>query len=607
MTSDFPFDIAPFDSLSATQRAQFQTTVRQVGFARDALILSPETEPAHAFVLTCGHVQLSEAGEGIAVYTPGELFAVRAVLSGRCSGSLIALDAVDAWQIPKALLLECIHSNAAFSAALFVGLGGQLQAGEGRRRDREFLALMMVPIREAFIRPPHFVDGSLDIVSVCRQLSALGLTNTLVRDPQADGERIGMFTTTDLRDALLQPLPPAELPVARVAQFDLVAIGSDAALFDALLMMIRHRVHRILVRDGSRIVGVLSQLDLMGFVSNHSHLIALQVAQAQSVDALRQAALQIDSLIEVLHSGGARIEVIAGLVSELNSQVFARLWALLAPPDLVANSCLLVMGSEGRGEQILKTDQDNALLLRDGVAFPGLEGIAQAFNAALAELGYPRCPGDIMLTNPLWRQPLAAFCDTLRGWLYGPTPGNDGPMHLAIFFDAAAVAGDATLLEQAREYLTAVLSDNDAFLARFAAAADQFPEPGGWFTRLVTRRDEQPLDLKKLGTFPIVHGVRALSLQYRVRETGTVARLGQLAAQQNIGHTLARDLCDALHALMQVRLAHQLRQRQRGETPGNEVRPSALEPQERVLLRDALAVVKGFRQFLRQHYHLDLL
>ena len=335
--------------------------------------------------------------------------------------------------------------------------------------------------------------------------------------------------------------------------------------------------------------------------------ISAQIETAASLAELRDSAQRIDALIVRAHAGGTPAWQIAQQVGVLNGSLFARLWTLQAPPELVAQSCLLVMGSEGRGEQILKTDQDNALLLRDGVAFPGLEGIAQGFNAALAELGYPRCPGDIMLTNPLWRQPLAAFCDTLRGWLYGPTPGNDGPMHLAIFFDAAAVAGDATLLEQAREYLTAVLSDNDAFLARFAAAADQFPEPGGWFTRLVTRRDEPPLDLKKLGTFPIVHGVRALSLQYRVREPGTVARLGQLAAQQHVGHTLARDLCDALHALMQVRLAHQLRQRQRGETPGNEVRPSALEPLERGLLRDALAVVKGFRQFLRQHYHLDLL
>jgi hypothetical protein len=124
----------------------------------------------------------------------------------------------------------------------------------------------------------------------------------------------------------------------------------------------------------------------------------------------------------LLHGSGIRIERITRLVSELNRRLFARLWALLAPAELVANSCLLVMGSEGRGEQILKTDQDNALLLRDGFEYPGLADVAARFNAALAEFGYPPCPGDIMLTNPLWRQPLAAFRDTLRGWIYGHEP-----------------------------------------------------------------------------------------------------------------------------------------------------------------------------------------
>lgn len=333
--------------------------------------------------------------------------------------------------------------------------------------------------------------------------------------------------------------------------------------------------------------------------------IASQVATASGVPMLREAALRIDDMVLRLHAQATPVDRIAQQVGRLNGRVFARLWAMLAPPDLVTHSCLLVMGSEGRGEQILKTDQDNALLLRDGFECPGLEGIAQDFNAALAELGYPRCPGDIMLTNPHWRQPLAAFKATMRGWLYSNEPGDDGPMHLAIFFDAAAVAGDATLLDDARAYLDAIFSHHDAFLARFAAAADQFHEPGGWFHWLRARRDEQPLDLKKLGTFPIVHGVRALSLQYGVREPGTAARLQRLSAQGRLSAPMAADLTHALHVLMQLRLTHQLHQRSRGELPDNEVRPSALDPLEREPLRDALAVVKDFRQFLRHHYRLD--
>jgi CBS domain-containing protein len=581
--------------------------LRLVEFGPDAVILTPETEAAHVYVLVQGHVQLVEAGETAAVYAPQDLFAVRAMLAGRCSGRLVALDAVRAWQIPGAALQDCMRANAAFSAALFALLGGQLQATAGKRRDREFLSLMMAPIGDAFVRKPHFVDGTLDIVSVCRVLSAQGLTNTLVRDTQDGRERIGMFTTTDLRDALLQPVAPDRLAVASVARFDLITIDTNAALCDALLMMLRHRVHRILVTDGTQIIGVLGQLDLMGFVSNHSHLIALQVAQAGSIDALRKAALQMDGLVEVLHGGGARIEVIAGLVSELNSQVFARLWTLLAPPELVANSCLLVMGSEGRGEQILKTDQDNALLLRDGFDWPGLADVAQRFNTALLAFGYPACPGNIMVTNPLWRQTAGAFRETLRQWLYGELP--EAPMHLAIFLDARAVAGDATLLQQARDHLHAIASGSDASLAHFASAIDQFSESPGWWARITALRDreEATVDIKKLGTFPIVHGMRALALQYHLTELGTVQRMRALV---NLGHLeqgLARDLTDSLHFLMGLKLRHNLQQRQLQQPADNLVRLSQFGTMERDMLKDALAIIRRLRQFLRTHFRLDAL
>jgi CBS domain-containing protein len=367
--------------------------------------------------------------------------------------------------------------------------------------------------------------------------------------------------------------------------------------------MVRHRVHRLLVRDGETILGVLSQLDLMSFVANHSHIIALRIEQSGSIAELKAAAQQMDGLVGLLHGGGARIEVITALVSELNTRVFARLWSFVASPELLANSCLIVMGSEGRGEQILKTDQDNALLLRDGFDFPGLEEVARQFNAALSDFGYPPCPGDIMLTNPLWRQPLAAFRETIRGWIYDTDPL--GVLHLAIFCDAAAVAGDASLLQEARRHLATMLADSDAFLARFARAADQFDEPGTWWTRLTAWRDEQPLDLKKLGTFPIVHGVRALALQHRLSAIGTAQRLRSLVDRQLLESELARDVLDALHFLMGLKLKNQLRQRQTGELASNLVLPSVLGTLERDTLKDSLAIIKRFRQYLKHHFRFE--
>ena len=467
--------------------------------------------------------------------------------------------------------------------------------------QREMLSLVTARIRDAFLRKPFYVEGSADLVTVCRELSQRGLTQALVRE----GEKVGIFTTTDLRDALLRPVPPQQLEVREVARFDIVSIDAEADLFEALWLMVRHRVHRLVVTDHGQVIGVLGQLDLVSFVANHSHIVALQIDEAANLADLRAASQRIDEVVTLLHGSGIRIERITRLVSELNTRLIARLWAVLAPPEVVAHTCLLVMGSEGRGEQILKTDQDNALLLRDGFSYPKLPELAAQFSAALAELGYPPCPGDIMVTNPLWRQPLSAFRETLRGWVHG---GHvDGPMHLAIFFDAACVAGDARLLADARTHLNQVLSGQDTWLARFAAAADQFQEPGNWFTRLTTKRDEMALDLKKLGTFPIVHGIRALAMEHGVREQGTATRVDRLVELGKLDDAMARDLVDALRLLMGIRLSHQLKQRAAGLTASNEVRATELSTLEREPLHDALGIVKEFRSFLRLHFKLEAL
>lgn len=483
----------------------------------------------------------------------------------------------------------------------------------GRER-RELVSLMTSRVRDVYIRKPFFVDGGTDLVSLCRELSSRRLSEAIVRD----GGRIGIFTTTDLRDALARETPPDRLAVRDVATFDPWSVSPDDELYDALILMLRHRIHRLLVRTGDSratgaegIVGVLGQLDLMAFVANHSHLIALEAAQATSLDELKSAARQIDSLVAVLHADGVRVEVIAALVGELNRQIFRRLWEMLAPEALRANSCLLVMGSEGRGEQIIKTDQDNALLLADGFAWEGLEEITRQFTAALIDFGYPPCPGGIMLSRPLWCQQLSAFKDTLRHWIHGGPEGpeKDGPMNLAIFLDAAPVAGDAALLAAARAHVDFLMMNDAGYFARFAEAVRRFGEGGSWWSRLpgLTGRAAAEIDLKKLGLFPLVHGVRALALEHRIPALGTADRLKALVSTGHMDAAFARDLTDALRFLIGLKLTSNLRQLKEGRAPGNTIRLADLGTLDRQALKEALAIVRGFKQWLGSHYRFDAL
>jgi len=597
-----PFGHAPFDLLTPVERARLRESCAEFAFPAGGALRAPSGRPDGAWLVLSGRARPADGFDASAEYLPGDLAGLHGLLAGDDTGSLVALEPLTAIRIPKAGLQALMAANPAFAAELFDDLARRLREGDRRGRNRERRS-MMSKVREAWLRKPLFVDAATDLVTVCRMLAAHARTEVLVRD----GDRLGIFTTTDLRDALLRPEPAGGQPVRELAHFDPFSVLADSTLLEAMQAMLRHRVHRIVVREGDEVVGVLGQLELMSFVSNHSHLIALQVAQAGEIADLRDAALRIDELIESLHGDGVRVEVISGLVRELNRSLLARLWELIAPPALRENSCLLVMGSEGRGEQIVKTDQDNALLLRDGFAFEGLDALAERFGETLGSFGYPPCPGGIMVSNPLWRQPLANFRTQLQRWIHGTDP--EGPMNLAIFLDASAVAGDPELLEQARGYVDQILLDTDLFYARFASAIDRFGEPDGWWVRLAKSlvHGESEIDLKKLGIFPVVHGARALALQYRVRELGTVARLRVLATQGRIDEALARDLVDALHFLIGLKLGANLRQRASGQAPDNRLRLSTLGTLDRDALDDALAIVRRFRHWLRLHYRLDVL
>jgi CBS domain-containing protein len=210
-----------------------------------------------------------------------------------------------------------------------------------------------------------------------------------------------------------------------------------------------------------------------------------------------------------------------------------------------------------------------------------------------------------MLTNPLWRAPLAEFRQHIRGWIYGAEA--DGPMHLAIFMDAVSVAGDPGLLHQAKQFMHEALPDNDAFLARFASAVEQFNEPAGWWARLTAPRgrDEQLFDLKKLGTFPIVHGVRSLALRDHVRATATAARLEALVAGGRLPDALANELMDSLNFMMGLKLKAGLTELEAQCPVSGAVRIDRLGSLERDLLRDALAVVKRFKALVRHQFMLE--
>ncbi len=605
MPNAFNFSASPFDCLNPEEQRLVRNSVDVVYFRQGETILDLGVAPTHLFVIIKGFVTQFEGDEVITTYGPDDCFDGRGLVAGKVSSRFVAAEEVVAYQLVRQAVSDLIASNATFGALLFSDLSNKLSALSQRKSQHELQSLTLSRVDEAFLRPAHFVDAGADILSVVKLFQAHRTSNVLVRDMQAVPPRLGIFTATALQRAILDGRPMDQLAVGGLATYSLIEVRPSDQLGDAMALMLRRRVHRVVVVEGDQVLGILEALDLFSFLSNQSHLITVQIEEARDVAGLSQAAARITRMIASLYRSGSRVNLIATLVQQLNARLFERTWQLLAPADLVANSCLFVMGSEGRGEQLLKTDQDNGLILRDGYAPPAdLDAICQRFSEALSGFGYPQCPGLIMVSNPQWCKSAGDFGQMTRQWLI--MPDGDSLMNLAIFMDAHAVCGDDRLLHEVRQGLMAIATDNDAVMSRFAQAIDSFGSSTGWWNRLLALGDaEQQLNLKKEGIFPLVHGVRSLALAHRVTEVSTTGRIAALVNAGKLDAGMGADLTDSLYFFMGLKLKVGLSELDTGKAVTGAVNVARLSSLDRDLLKDTLGVVKRFKVLLRQRFRLD--
>ena len=606
MPSGFNFSASPFDCLTLDEQRLVRDNVDIAYFPQGETVLALGDQPTHLFVIIKGFVQQFDGNEVVTTYGPDDCFDGRGLVAGRVSSRFVAVEEVVAYQLAKQAVSDLIAENVTFGALLFSDLSNKLNALSERQSLHESQSLAMARVDAAFIHPPHFVDATTSILDVVKKFQTLRIGTVLIRDDSKDPPALGIFTNTGLQRAILHGTALDRLPVRELANFSLVKVRPGDLMGDALAILIKHKLHRLVVAEGDSIIGILEALDLFGFLSNQSYQINEQIILAQDVETLKAAAGQITRLISVLHRNGTKVNMIARLVQELNLRLFERAWHLIAPPDLVANSCLFVMGSEGRGEQLLKTDQDNGLVLRDGYACSvDIAEVCRRFSAALADFGYPACPGNIMVSNPHWCQSVSSFKQMVPMW--SVTGSAESLMELAIFLDAHAVCGDPELLEQVRASVFALTADNDGMLARFASAINFFGSSNGWWNRLMARGEGDQLDLKKVGTFPLVHGIRSLALAQHLSAVSTAERIAALVAIGKLPEKLAADLMDSLHFFMGLKLKVGLYEMETGHAISGGIEMNKLSSLDRDLLNDTLGVVKQFKVLLNQRFHLESL
>ena len=607
MPNAFNFSASPFDCLNTQEQKLVRDSVDIAYFKEGEVVLDIGSTPTHLFIPIKGFVQQLENGEEVAIYGPDDCFDGRGLMAGKVSSQFIASEEVVAYQLAKATVNELISSNTTFSALLFADLSKKLNALAERRNQYEINSLSLALVSQAFLRKANTVDASTDLMSVVKIFNDQRTAHVLVRNALPESKDLGIFTTTNLQRAILAQLPLESTPVGPLSNYKLITVQANVRLYEALAVMIKHSVNRVVVMNQSEVVGILEQVDLLSFIANGSSLVVQKILQSKTLEDLKIPAEQITKLISLLHRNGSKVEMIARLVQELNTKLFEKAWSLIASPDLLANSCLFVMGSEGRGEQILKTDQDNGLIVNDN--FPIGEQVISCcdqFSAALIDFGYPECPGKIMVNNSAWRMTVKDFSETAKDWLLEPSP--ESLMNLAIFLDSHPISGDPKLLETVKQALFKLINDNQFLLARFASAIESISSEAGWWNRLLTLGSDNVdhrINLKKAGIFAIVHGIRSLALENHISINSTVGRIQELVQMHKLPKDLAGELVESLHLLMELRLKGGLSELETSKEVSGEIDTSRLSTLERDLLKDSLSVVKRFKLFLRQHFRLE--
>jgi len=431
-----------------------------------------------------------------------------------------------------------------------------------------------------------------------------------------DGMPDGIFTDRDLRNKVVAPgRSPSELKVGDVMHSPLITIGDDDVLYEALHRMSRTKIHRlVVVDDKGALTGIITDTDILRLQAHSPHQLVLDIEKAASIDDLRQLHTRIQNLVLHLSGTGIAIRDMVKLIANLNDQVLIRLIELLRADkysDLTDNFAFVVMGSEGRGEQTLSTDQDNAIIYDDELSaaeLARLEAFSHDLIDTLISIGVPPCSGGIMARNPQWRHSLSTWKSELNRWLSTPTPEN--VMTGSMFMDLRPLYGRRELADTLREHALHYMSHEQGFLVRMAQNMINFAPPLGWFGRIKVEKSGEhrgEVDLKKAGIFAITDGIKALAMEARRLDGSTHDRMEALIEAGVLKAEQVADLRAAFDFLVRMRLRGQVEALRAGRKPGNFIALDQLNAMQQGELRLALEGVASFQAFIQQHFKLQLL
>ncbi|MFO7838031.1 MAG: DUF294 nucleotidyltransferase-like domain-containing protein [Desulfosalsimonadaceae bacterium] len=463
--------------------------------------------------------------------------------------------------------------------------------------DHSFLNLTL---QDIFSRDLASCSENASIQEAARLMTLKKRSSAVILD--SESKSIGLVTDHDLRKKVVAQNYPVDKPVRDIVAGPLITMPAQAQIFEAIMQMMKYDIKHLAITDNAQnLLGIATEQDLLMAQGRSPVYLMREIQLADSVQQLRARQRQLPGLIKSMIESGAKAAHLNRIITEISDAILKKIVSFAleqtgAPP---VDFAFMIMGSEGRREQTLKTDQDNAIVFRDVAA--DKEEKVQSFFLHLGdkvctwlnEAGYSFCEYKIMAKNPKWCQPLHKWKQYFGQWIHEADP--ESLLHSSIFFDFRLGYGQEDIIRELRDHLFQILSGWVGFYRHFAENALHFKPPLDFFGNLVLQSRQgrkNSLDIKTPMRL-IVDFARIYALQNKIETTNTLERLEEIQLQGALKQQDYEELALAYGFLMHMRLAHQVNLMvEEKQTPDNLILPNKLTHMERQSLKEAFKRIK---------------
>ena len=567
-------------------------------YPKGTLLIS-KTLPSIAFyIIIKGSVTEYIDDEVHNFFGSGDSFDADSLIYGKTEGKFLVDEDLICYEIKKDDFLTLLENKDVQSYFLqdFITRHQQLKDYYTQSNLTPFL---ISRVRDIYLHNACIVDAGTSIYEALKKQKELRSSVILVKIE----ENYAIVTDTNLKERVLLGGVDVKKPIETIATRSLISIDYNDFLFNALILMTQNNIKRVVVMQEGLVKGILEQIDLLSYFANHSYLVAVQIDRATGVKDLKNIQHDLRNIIVSLDAKGVKARYITKLISTLNIKIYKKVFELCVDEELRDKCALIVMGSEGREEQSIKTDQDNGLIIKGGIDAARFTEPMMKLNRFLLDLGFPPCKGNIMVSNAFWRRDVHQYKSLIDEWIV--TLNEQNLQNLSIFLDAKCVSGDKALLDELKNYLFENFSARDDVLAHIAKAVLSFETPLSLFWGFVLEKShDNKLNLKKGGIFALVHGIRTLSLEYKIDATNTIERIKALGKKGLFDTTFATELIECFDTLSSIRLKAMLEAKTMDEM--NCINPKNLKKVQIDLLKDSFKVVDKFKKFMIFHFHLNM-